>query len=394
MKKSYFSEKIIPFFIFLIVLIVYTLTTNKQLFEYAGFQHYVSQAYSFINFKTNIENPTSTLDLSSYKDKWFSPFPPLPAIILIPFVLLFGLKLQVIYIMLFVGSINSVIIFFILKKLKLNLKYCIWLTFAFAFGTVHWWSSVRVGVWFMAHIFSILFLGLSIFESLNKKRPYLMGLLLGSSFLCRTLTILSFPYFIFSIVPNVKSLFSKKYRKDIIIFGLTLSVFVFGYLLFNFVRFDNPFNDGYSLMNANVMVGLKESLEKYGLFNLHYLPQNLYTIMFASVKLIDYFPYIQFDGFGLAYVFASPFLFYALKAGFKKNIFTWISILLILIPLLFYYGNGWYQFGYRYGLDFTPFLFVLLAKGLKNNFSIYVKILIIFSIIINFMGVIFLVVPY
>ena len=33
------------------------------------------------------------------------------------------------------------------------------------------------------------------------------------------------------------------------------------------------------------------------------------------------------------------------------------------MPALFYQNDGWFQFGYRFSLDWTPFLFLLLAMG-------------------------------
>ncbi|MGI8610343.1 MAG: hypothetical protein ACR2MY_14160 [Candidatus Dormibacteria bacterium] len=35
----------------------------------------------------------------------------------------------------------------------------------------------------------------------------------------------------------------------------------------------------------------------------------------------------------------------------------------VLLPSLFYYGIGWIQFGYRYGLDAMPFLLLLALLG-------------------------------
>jgi hypothetical protein len=37
-----------------------------------------------------------------------------------------------------------------------------------------------------------------------------------------------------------------------------------------------------------------------------------------------------------------------------------LTILVTALPILFYYGMGYRQFGYRYSLDFLPLLFYLL----------------------------------
>jgi hypothetical protein len=41
----------------------------------------------------------------------------------------------------------------------------------------------------------------------------------------------------------------------------------------------------------------------------------------------------------------------------------WLTAAAIAVPGFFYQNSGWFQFGFRFSLDYTPYLIVLLALG-------------------------------
>jgi hypothetical protein len=57
-----------------------------------------------------------------------------------------------------------------------------------------------------------------------------------------------------------------------------------------------------------------------------------------------------------------------------------------MIPVITYYGVGWVQFGYRYGLDFIPFLLLLAAIGLGQPVSKLARGLILGGVVVNIWG--------
>lgn len=66
---------------------------------------------------------------------------------------------------------------------------------------------------------------------------------------------------------------------------------------------------------------------------------------------------------------------------------AWLTIALLLVPLLTYYNTGWWQFGYRFALDFMPLLLLLWAHtARKPEFSRLFKTLIMASVVINLLG--------
>ena len=49
-------------------------------------------ARSFIEGHTYLADPPATVDLANYHDRWYVPFPPLPAVLMVPAVLLSGAR--------------------------------------------------------------------------------------------------------------------------------------------------------------------------------------------------------------------------------------------------------------------------------------------------------------
>ena len=390
-KKILLNKYMIMISIFIISLFIYSFSNINRLTSPQGFQHYNYLAKSFLKGRLHIPNPPTNQDLSKYNGKFYVPFPSLPAIIIMPFVFIWGVKFRVAFIMVLLGALNTILVFRLLKKINSNLYINILLTIAFAFGTVHWWSTIREGVWFMAHIFSVFFLLFALNESVHKKRAYIMALFLGCSFLCRQLTIFAAPYFLWIILQNninsinyknlIKSAI-KENRKPLIIFCLVLSFFVLQCLIYNFLRFGNILDSGYHYLAQ------KDQFEKYGLFSIFYLPKNLYYFIFSAPIFQPNYPFIKFHGDGLALIFTSPFLFFAIKSNLKLTFHIWIACFLIFIPVLHYFNTGFYQFGYRFFLDILPLVMLLLGKIVySKKETFFLTLVVIYSIFINFLGV-------
>lgn len=391
--KLFLKNNKILIIIFLLVLFFYSFSANKRLLAPQKFHHYNYLADSFLKGQISIDNPPTMHDLSPFNNKLYVPFPILPAIVLMPFVFFFGVQFKVIYITILLGAINTILVYKLLRKI--NSSSCLLLTLAFAFGTVHWSSTIKIGVWFMAHIFAVFFLLLALIESVGKKRAVILALLLGCAFMCRQMTILSVPYFIYVLLKNnsnnlsikkFKYFFSNPYSKKAIVFLFILSLFVLQYLIYNYLRFGNPFDTGYQYIQLGGI--LKERFSNGGLFSFNHFPFNLYVFLFQPPIFISHFPYLKFDPQGLALIFTSPFLFYAFKNSFKKTIHILIACILVFLPQLFYYNTGWCQFGYRFILDILPFLILLVGYIKFNKKDYYLLLVLVFySIIINGLGV-------
>ena len=64
-----------------------------------------------------------------------------------------------------------------------------------------------------------------------------------------------------------------------------------------------------------------------------------------------------------------------------------LTVIVIALPILLYYGVGYRQFGYRYSLDFLPFVWFAVFRNYREQrggLSLILKIAILVSAIWDF----------
>lgn len=354
---------------------------------------YTLFAQSLLNGSMELPPMESYGDMIAYEGKHYLPYPPLPSVILLPFVALLG-----------AGNVNTVAIatlmacgslylfYRIFTKLQVQQQYIPWLLLGFFFGTGYWYALFTSHhVYAFAHVTSCLFQLLIINELLGKRRWWLVGLFIGCTFLTRQFTV-------FYLLLAAGLLFfpkqgeRKPFRlKDAL--GLAASLGVFGaiYLLYNYIRFGNALDTGYDHI---LFIGvLKERVDQYGVFSARYLLFNLYSLLIKGFHIefggADYLQIKGMDLWGTSLLAGSPFLIASLKARCSKTlkIFSWVTILVILTGLLFYHNNGFHQINtYRFALDFLPLLVVLAATGAGQLPQWLFKGLVAYSILLNLVG--------
>ena len=360
---------------------------------------YAYQAESFLheNFalqETPTKLPGETIE---YKGHIYSPFPPFPAILLTPFVAIFGRQeLRTYWITILMAVLTSFTLYRILIKLELSQTTIAWVLTGFFLGTGYW-QVFRSSewVWMFAQITAVLFSLLAIYESMHTGRGWLAGFWLGAAFLSRQLSIL---LALFILVILWKKQAKQKHVLNAIGFLVTISFSVATYMGFNYYRF-NTIGSGYELMNYAAYGGpgnfLGLRVEQYGVFNPAYFLFNVYH-MFIQGYHIDFIgeTMLNYGGvsrFGTSLLAASPFVIAAFRAKEEKPIIAgaWISIITTLLVSLFYHNNGYIQYNaQRFSLDFLPALIILVGLGFKNSSQelyAYWKGMIIYAILLNVM---------
>jgi hypothetical protein len=63
----------------------------------------------------------------------------------------------------------------------------------------------------------------------------------------------------------------------------------------------------------------------------------------------------------------------------------WLTVAAVALPSLFYQNSGWFQFGYRFSLDYLVFLVMLIAIG-GRPLRGFAKTLIVVGVVINLFG--------
>ena len=98
------------------------------------------------------------------------PFPPLPAIVLMPFVAVFGLATDAQLVGAIIGALNVGLAWRMTTRLTDSRAVAFLATLFFAFGTVHWYASMLATTWFLAHVVAITFVLLGMTLALDAER--------------------------------------------------------------------------------------------------------------------------------------------------------------------------------------------------------------------------------
>lgn len=409
MNSIYRSPLYIPLGLLTLILVIYITFAGKfqSIYEIHNANYFSHLAHSFLNGTTELLNPPWDHDLSFYNNKAYLYWGPTPAFLLIPFVYLFGVNISDSLYNAIVGAFSTLFIYLILKNLNHKHFFSIsdfklfLLCVFFAFGTVQFCLAINGGVWFTSQVFSAFYLIISLYLLFKfLKQNSNIHLLFSSIFL--GLAIWGRPTFIFylpffSAIILISTL--KHWRlitvaKKFLILCLILFVIFIAQALYNYQRFGNFLESGYSYHHYGFKFA--ENKEKYGIINPIYIPHNFYYIFINTPKPISTFPYYSFDPEGNSIFTLSPLFFGIFLIARKKywlskeqkifNFSLLFSIVGIVLFQLCFWGTGWLQFGARYLLDIIPLLILLLAQVIDDLPIWIILILVAISIHFNTLG--------
>jgi hypothetical protein len=335
------------------------------------------------------EIPKTEIETTAYTTHYVS-FPPFPAVIMLPQVMIHGRIANDVWPTAILGAMCLPLMFLVLRRLReaglspRDDRDAIWLSVAFAFGTVFFFSTVQGRVWFTAHIVGCT-LGLAyVLCSVEAKHPILAGLCIGCATLSRVPMAFMFPLFVFEAWRMAGG---DKRRFWITCAKLAAPVVAIAIvaMIHNYVRFHDPLEFGHGYLD----VRQQANMETYGKFNLRYLSRNLTVAFTLLPDFSARSPHVFINGHGLALWFTTPLLWFLLWPRETPTWHRplWITTALIAIPSLLYMNSGWIQFGYRFSLDYTPFLILLIAIGARPLRRVGYA-LIVMGVLINLFGAI------
>ena len=381
----------ILFVVFAFSLIAFNLLNKSE-------QHYVLLAQSFMHGKLYFVNlPESLSDTMKFQDKYYWPNPPFPAVLVMPFVLLFsyfGLTFYQGYMSLVLIAGTIVVLYKLLKDICYKDDIYFWI-YGFTFSTAFIGVATRPWSWFFAHVVSVFLIFLAYLLFKRGISLIYIGIIFGLIALTRFTAGLGIVFYILTLI--VDSKLEKKLLMGMLSNLLKLLIpffIILGMLfLYNFARYGTWKEIGYS---KNNLLSVHVPDREYGVFSFKHLPGNLYYFFLSFPKpvLIEgthvfKFPYILADPWGNSIFLTSPFFLLLFTYSYKKrsSLILLFSALFISIPILLYFGIGYRQFGYKYSLDFLPYLFILLVSeySSKNKqLSLKMKSLIILTSLVNY----------
>jgi hypothetical protein len=324
------------------------------------------------------------------------PFPPLPAVILLPLVALFGLALDHTFLAIVIGALDVGLAFWLLGRLQVRPAVQDLLTLFIGAGTALWYAASLGSTWFLAHVVAVgltlAAVGLALDAESREadrdplvprapvdERQLLAGILLGLAATSRLTVIFGLPFLL--LVGGGGTWWRRSLSA-----GLGAAIPIMGLVAYTLAATGVPFNPVYEALYRYEVLAYPELGYNgaWSLQDLRYVPQNLGLLLFA---LPDVLPRCDVGAVrelwsetgcswlvpaqrGMSLLLTSPAYLLAIPAlGLLRDrrvAGAFLATIAIAVVNLMHFSQGWVQFGYRFSLDFAPFLLVAVALGTER----------------------------
>ena len=384
----------------LVFFFAFSTVTNHHLSDANAYNTYELQAKSWLEGRLDLDN-REWLELATYGGKYYVSFPPLPSVILLPFVAVFGTGTDN-YIAFTVLLLGVAFTYLLARKWGLSPLSSALMSCALYLGTNMRQITSDAWVWFFAQNLAFLFTTLCFFCASYGKKGLSM-LFLACAVGCRPFQLIYLPIVLIILLSQIdgKNL-SVKFKKLIFnkIWVYTPALLlVFFYCALNYARFGSIFEFGHNY--------LPEFLRsENGQFSLSYFVSNLPCLFRLPTFKSGTLFVTAFDGMSIFLVIPfftvyplSVLLSFVRDRKIENGVYHIVGSLLILLHiflLLCHRTMGGAHFGNRYIMDTVPMLFFLSALSFKQifskkgNFGIILNavcvLCFVFGIFLNFFG--------
>jgi hypothetical protein len=427
------------------------------------YNHFVWQAIAFLDGRAQITWPVdgpSVAGNAYFQDVFpapgphgeqtgygLLPFPPLPALVLLPFVALWGLWTDVRAISVALGALAVGLAWWALGGLAVSRAVRAATTAFFGLGTVFWYAAQLGTTWFLAHVVAVTCLLLAVGLALRSDpdagrdvdrmpgagslaaaigralrhplevidgRQFAAGVLFGLACTARLTVAFGAPFFM--LVGGGGSWVRRSVSA-----GLGAAIPIGLLLAYTLATTGHLIHPGYEYLyrlEATGYPGLGYN-PAWNIEDLRYVPQNLGIMLFSTPAILPAVtpstvvasqPFCVEPGavrelfsstcplayprdVGTSLILTSPGYLLAIPALRSRSrlvVGAVVAIGLIAFVNLMHFSQGWVQFGYRFSNDFVVFVLPLVAVGMarRNRVGALGFTLIGLSILVNAWGVI------
>jgi hypothetical protein len=332
-------------------------------------QQFVDLAKSFLQAKLYFITQVPLYDTISIAGKQYWPLGPFPGVLLMPFVALaslVGFEFYQGYLQFFLSVGILFMVYRLAYLVGFSRKDSQYMACAFTLGSMYL-AMVFLPIYgFFAHVVTVFLLSGALVEYYGARRYWAIGSIMALVAATRLTAGLGIIFFICDILFLSSKKGGEKIRSFIALcVPFVISMILLG--LYNFARFGDVFEQGYALQTL-LMPDLFRSRE-YGLLSPVFLPANVYyafvslpiPVLRDQLASVFQLPFLRPSSWGMSIFATSPYLLTLFFSRFRERVsrFLLLTCCSIAAPIFLYYGIGYWQFGYRYALDFFPFLFLL-----------------------------------
>ena len=351
---------------------IYLFTSSRDRQE---LDYFVRLADAMLHGRISLSEAPSWLNELIPKDGvWYVAYPPWPAVMLIPFVAIFGVDFDQHIASCMFGGVAVGLAWLVFGRFALRERIRLGLTVVFGFGTVLWYVAEVGSVWYISHVVAVLFSMAAILVLLERRWPFLVGLFLGLAAISRLPVGLTAPFFLAMIVglgwpPRLPQRGERRAAARAgLAFVVGIAIPTAGYLLYNEARWGTFVDQSYVLIPGVLDDPI---YAKHGILSIDYIPRHIHAIFLRSFNFVDDPPFFQPSWYGLSLFLTTPLMLWLLRARWRDPRVAWaaIAIGLALIPIVTHGNVGLTQFGYRFSLDVQPLLFVVLATVFERGMS-------------------------
>ena len=336
-------------------------------FRATPYNNFVLLADAFRHGHVWIDWPGAYIDALRYRGRYYVIEAPLPAVLLLPAVMLKGTAANQSFLAALLAGVATCAGYEICRILGTSLYVRIALCGFLLLGTDLFWCATFGDVWFIAHVASVAFTMLALWELVGARRGWLVAFFGACAVEARFATVLALPVYAALLVfgtgrDDERRLPAQNWKRALTAFALVLVPFAALWVAYNEARWGLLYDVGYTAWYHQDTAG-----SPFGSpFRLEYFGYQLQSFFVAGPEWRAAYPYVVPSLGGVALTWTSPALIVAFfaRGPWRLICAMWLATLLTAAPNFVYYVNGYAQFGMRHALDFEPYLFVLMALAL------------------------------
>jgi hypothetical protein len=359
-------------------------------FRATPYNNYVLLADALLHGHTWISWPGAYIDALAYHGQHYVIEGPVPALLLLPYVAIAGTAANQTLLAAILCGVATGAAWELGERLGVRAATNAWLTSFFLAGTSLLWCAMLGDVWFIAHVSATAFTMLALVELCGKRRAWVVALWAVAAAGSRFSLVPAIPVYAALLLaaesqPERWHLDGRRLRAVALGFGGILVCAGAVYILYNLSRWGTIADIGYTTWYHQDSAGSPTGSP----FRLQYLSYQLWSFFVQRPDFSPAFPWFRPSLSGVALTWTSPALVFALWARRPRAfvLAMWTAAVLVAVPSLLYYVNGFAQYGMRHALDFIPFLFALMALAARVRFAWWVKALIVYSCAASSYGV-------